>query len=88
MTRLEQIDLSDALANTQHLIERAMMLADVMINDYFDKYDPEKNDFAIHYEFKRQGHFAALLRDQLIPIENTLPAAEWVNGLKCEEADA
>lgn len=88
MTREEQISLSDSITAINVVLERADHLIQAMLEDFFNKYDPddEKGAFAIPYVFPRMRAFASLLRDQLQAIESELPSEEWVEGLTCEEA--
>lgn len=86
MTRQEWVDLADSLHTIKLTLERAQVLIDTMIDDYFGKYVSGKDNTAINHDFDRQGAFAFLLYDQLIAIASELPSAEWVDGLKCEEA--
>ena len=86
MTRQEQIELSDSILAIRAILERADHLMQSLLEDYFNKYDPDNNKgaFAIQYSFPKMRAFASLLQDQLTAIESELPTTEWVDGLKCE----
>ena len=87
MTRDQHIELCDALTAVNIILERTDHLTQAMLEDFFNKYDPDddKDAFSIRYVFPRMRVFASLLRDQLIAIESKLPAEEWADNLKCEE---
>lgn len=90
MTRQEQIELSDSIIAAHAILERADHLMQALLEEFFNKYDPDDNKgaFAIRYSFPKMRAFASLLRDQLMAIESEPPNIEWVDGLKCEEASA
>lgn len=88
MTKDQRIELCDALTAANAAVDRALVLVNMLLDSYFLKFEAGRDDLKICYDFKRQGVFAELLRDQLIAIDCELPSAEWVDGLKCEEASA
>lgn len=87
MTISERIDISDALNNAGVIMERAQTLAQTLLDDYFDSFDPAnpKTANAMRFCFPKMRVFMYLLREQLNAIESALPAVEWVDRLTCDE---
>ena len=80
MTKDQHIELCDALTAVNVVLERADHLIQAMLEDFFNKYDPDDNKdaFAIRYVFPRMRAFASLLREQFIAIDEKLSGLEWV----------
>lgn len=83
MTQDQRIELCDALTAANAAIDRALVLVNMLLDSYFLKFEAGRDDLKICYDFKRQGVFAELLRDQLIAIDSELSGLEWV-----EESEA
>lgn len=88
MTTGERIEISDALTAASVYMERAQTLAQTILDDYFENFDPTnpKNMNAIRFVFPKMRVFMGLLRDQLDAIDSALPAVQWVDALKCDES--
>lgn len=83
MTKDQRIELCDALTAANAAVDRALVLVNMLLDSYFLKFEAGRDDLKISYDFKRQGVFAELLRDQLIVIDSELSDLEWV-----EESEA
>ena len=88
MTISERIEISDALSNASVSLDNAQVLMQVLIDDYFEKYDPAntKDVSAMRFCFPKMRVFMRMLHDQMGAIESALPSTDWVDGLKCDEA--
>ena len=83
MTHDQRIELCDALTAANAAVDRALVLVNMLLDSYFLKFEAGRDDLKICYDFKRQGVFAELLRDQLIVIDSELSDLKWV-----EESEA
>lgn len=85
MTTVERDDLLDALGTVREALKKARYLMQELVEGYFEKYDPDKDVWAIKYDFERRGVFANLLCDQLATITAELPDDEWIMSFECPE---
>lgn len=81
MTRVEHEELVNTIDSMRITIEKARYLIQEIDEEYFEQFDPERDQLSILYGFRRYRAFVRLLDDCIISLNSEIPSEGWLQQL-------
>lgn len=81
MTKIEHEELVTAIDSMRITLEKARYLMQEIDEEYFEQFEPKKDQFSILHGFCRYRAFVRLLDDCIRNLESEIPSEGWLQQL-------